>query len=99
MWIKKAGIAGNRFSRGDGSPYPPRAENPSRYKLPLTAIMVVVGLVLLIACTTLLYGLEPYDPLTLAGAAAMLGAIGALAGWIPARRASRIDPARVPREG
>jgi len=49
--------------------------------------------------TTLLYGLQPRDPLTLVAAAAVLGAIGALAGWIPARRASRIDPARVLREG
>ena len=48
---------------------------------------------------TLLYGLQPRDPLTFAGAAAVLGAIGALAGWLPARRASRIDPARVLREG
>jgi predicted permease len=48
---------------------------------------------------TLLYGLKPHDPLTLAGAAVLLGAIGALAGWLPARRASRIDPARVLREG
>ena len=48
---------------------------------------------------TLLYGLEPHDPMTLAGAAVLLGAIGALAGWLPARRASRIDPAQVLREG
>jgi predicted permease len=48
---------------------------------------------------TLLYGLQPRDPLTFAGAAAMLGSIGALAGWLPARRAARIDPARVLREG
>jgi putative ABC transport system permease protein len=48
---------------------------------------------------TLLYGLEPHDPMTLAGAAVLLGAIGALAGWLPARRASRIDPAEVLREG
>jgi len=48
---------------------------------------------------TLLYGLQPRDPVTLAGAAFVLIAIGALAGWIPARRASHIDPARVLREG
>ena len=48
---------------------------------------------------TLLYGLEPHDLTTLAGAASVLIAIGAFAGWIPARRASRIDPARVLREG
>ena len=49
--------------------------------------------------TPLLYGLQPRDPLTLAAAAIGLGAIGALAGWIPALRASRIDPARVLRDG
>ena len=48
---------------------------------------------------TLVYGLPPRDPVTLAGAALVLGTIGALAGWLPARRASRIDPARVLREG
>jgi putative ABC transport system permease protein len=47
----------------------------------------------------LLYGLEPRDPFTIAGAAVILAAIGALAGLIPALRASRIDPARVLREG
>ena len=48
---------------------------------------------------TLLYGLEPRDPLTFVGAAVILTAIGALAGLIPAARASRIDPAKVLREG
>jgi predicted permease len=48
---------------------------------------------------TLLYGLTPRDPGTLAGAAAILATIGALAGWLPARRAARLDPARVLREG
>jgi ABC-type antimicrobial peptide transport system permease subunit len=47
---------------------------------------------------TLLYGLEPRDPTTLVGAALVLATVGALAGWIPARRASRTDPARVLRE-
>jgi putative ABC transport system permease protein len=49
--------------------------------------------------TTLLYGLQPRDPATLALAALVLSLIGAMAGWIPARRAARIDPARVLREG
>jgi ABC-type antimicrobial peptide transport system permease subunit len=49
--------------------------------------------------TTLLYGLQPRDPLALALAALVLAAVGALAGWIPASRAARIDPARVLREG
>jgi len=48
--------------------------------------------------TTLLYGLEPRDPRTLVQAAAVLAAVGALAGWLPAHRASRIDPAEVLRD-
>ena len=44
---------------------------------------------------TLLYGLQPRDPVTLAGAAITLAAVGAIAGWLPARRASRIDPLEV----
>jgi predicted permease len=48
---------------------------------------------------TLLYGLQPHDTATLTGAAVLLAAIGALAGWLPARRASHIDPARVLRDG
>jgi predicted permease len=47
----------------------------------------------------LLYGLEPRDPATFVTAAVMLCAIGLMAGWLPARRASRIDPTVVLREG
>src|SRR4029453_16677969 len=47
----------------------------------------------------LFYGLEPHDLITLAGAALLLGAIGALAGWLPARRASRIHSPKVLRGG
>ena len=48
---------------------------------------------------SLLFGLQPRDPVTLAAAAVVLAAVGALAGWLPARRASRVDPATVLREG
>jgi putative ABC transport system permease protein len=48
--------------------------------------------------STLLFGLEPRDPATLAVAAAVLVAIGGVAGWLPARRAARIDPAQVLRD-
>ena len=41
---------------------------------------------------TQLFQLQPRDPVTLALAAAVLFAIGLLAGWVPARRAARIDP-------
>ena len=43
----------------------------------------------------LLYGLEPRDPITLIGAALTLAAVGAIAGWLPAHRASRIDPLEI----
>ena len=48
--------------------------------------------------TTLLYGLEPGDPATLLSSAASLAAIGAAAGWLPANRASRLDPTKVLRD-
>jgi hypothetical protein len=48
---------------------------------------------------TLLYGLEPHDPLTLVVAALTLTAVSAFAAWLPARVAARIDPATVLREG
>jgi putative ABC transport system permease protein len=51
------------------------------------------------AASSLIYGLKPRDPATLLTAALVLAAIGAMAGYLPARRASRIDPARVLREG
>jgi hypothetical protein len=40
----------------------------------------------------LLYGLPPRDPLTLVMSIAVLTAVAAMACWLPARRASRIDP-------
>jgi putative ABC transport system permease protein len=49
--------------------------------------------------SSLLFGLEPRDPLTLGVAIVVLATIGALAGWLPARRASRMDPVRALREG
>jgi ABC-type antimicrobial peptide transport system permease subunit len=40
----------------------------------------------------ILYGVQPSDPLTLAIVLLMMLAIAALACWIPARRAIRINP-------
>ena len=40
----------------------------------------------------LLFGVEPNDPLTLAGVAALMAAIGIAACWVPAARAARIAP-------
>jgi ABC-type antimicrobial peptide transport system permease subunit len=41
---------------------------------------------------SLLFGLQPYDPLTLAAAAVLLALIAALASFLPAQRASKVDP-------
>jgi ABC-type antimicrobial peptide transport system permease subunit len=43
----------------------------------------------------LLYGVTPDDPTTLVMAGLVLVVVAVAAGWIPARRASRLDPARV----
>ncbi len=47
----------------------------------------------------LLFGLQPRDPATLAAAVGVLATIGVIAAWLPARRAARIDPARVLHDG
>jgi predicted permease len=39
-----------------------------------------------------LFGVKPSDPLTMAGATMLMLAVGALAAYFPARRASRLDP-------
>jgi putative ABC transport system permease protein len=49
--------------------------------------------------SSLIFGVQPRDPITLASAAIVLTAVGAMAGYLPARRASRIDPAQVLRNG
>jgi predicted permease len=62
----------------------------------LIGIGIVVGVGLTLAgsktASSLLFGLQPRDPLTLALAVLILAAIGLAASFIPARRASRLDP-------
>jgi predicted permease len=40
----------------------------------------------------LLFGVEPHDPVTFTGVVVLMAAVGIVACWIPALRASRIDP-------
>jgi ABC-type antimicrobial peptide transport system permease subunit len=62
----------------------------------LLIVGVMIGTVLAVAAgksaATLLYGLKPYDPLTLVLAAAGLGAVAIAASLLPARRAAKLEP-------
>jgi putative ABC transport system permease protein len=77
-----------------------------RLVLARVTILVVIGVALGAGASvwasrfvaSLLYGLEPRDPVTLVGASVTLAMVGGLAGWLPARRAASIDPAEVLRD-
>jgi ABC-type antimicrobial peptide transport system permease subunit len=58
-----------------------------------TAGVQLAALVMLPAFATFLAGIHPYDPLALGGAALLLLVVGLAAGYLPARRAARLDPA------
>ena len=70
-----------------------------REGMTLVVVGALIGLVFGLAVTrlleALLFGVTAVDPLTFVGAPLLLLAVGAVASLLPARRASRIDPARV----
>jgi ABC-type antimicrobial peptide transport system permease subunit len=57
------------------------------------AIGLATALLLTRPLAALLFGVEPDDPLALSGALALLLAIGVATCLLPARRATRVDPA------
>ena len=67
-----------------------------REALLLLGAGVVVGLPLIVGVTrlaaALLYGLTPTDPVSLGLAVVLLSTVTLLAGYVPARRATRLDP-------
>jgi predicted permease len=67
-----------------------------RQTLVLLALGAAVGVVLALAAgrtaSSLLFGLEPNDPLTFATATALLVSTALIASFLPASRASRVDP-------
>jgi putative ABC transport system permease protein len=67
-----------------------------RRGLVLAAVGLVVGVAGALSLThlmgTLLFGVKPNDPATFVWVAVALAAIAALSAWVPARRATRLDP-------
>jgi ABC-type antimicrobial peptide transport system permease subunit len=62
----------------------------------LVVVALTLGLATALPASRLLahylYGVSPSDPLTFGAALVLLALTAALASWIPARRASRVDP-------
>jgi putative ABC transport system permease protein len=58
-------------------------------------IGLVASLVVARGLQTLLFGVSPADPLTLAASGALLLVVAAIAAYVPATRAQRTDPAVV----
>jgi ABC-type antimicrobial peptide transport system permease subunit len=71
--------------------------------LGLTALGLVLGTAGALAAApllaNLLCGVEPVDPLTVASVAGIVTVVAALASWMPARRAARVDPSETLRAG
>jgi predicted permease len=69
-----------------------------RQVLRLTLIGLTIGLAgafaLSGAVRRALFEVQPTDPLTLAAVTVVLGSVALVAGWLPAWRASRVDPVR-----
>ena len=67
-----------------------------RQGLALAGLGMLIGLAGALALsrliTTLLYGVYPNDPLSFAAIALLLTAVAFLATWLPARRATQVDP-------
>ena len=68
----------------------------------MAGIGIVIGLLAAFVATRTLsayiYGVRPFDPLTFGSVCALLAALVALASWVPARRATRVDPVVVLRD-
>ena len=62
----------------------------------LVGMGVAIGLAVALAASRLvesqLFGLRPTDPVTIGVAVLVIGALGTVAGYLPARRASGVDP-------
>jgi len=69
-----------------------------RKGLTLASIGIALGLVASVACTQLLksmlFQVQPNDPLVYVAVALLLSAVALVDGWVPARRAASVAPVR-----
>jgi ABC-type antimicrobial peptide transport system permease subunit len=67
-----------------------------RQSMRLVATGIVLGLIGALAISrlmsSLLFSVSPNDPATFIAVSAVLAGVGLFASWLPANRASRIDP-------
>jgi ABC-type antimicrobial peptide transport system permease subunit len=63
-------------------------------RLAMVGIAVGLGAALMLnrVISSVLFGVKSTDPLTFVGVCALLAGVAAVAGYLPARRASRVDP-------
>jgi ABC-type antimicrobial peptide transport system permease subunit len=82
------------------------ASDVVRMVLTRVGVLVVIGVAIGTGASvwasrfvaSFVYGFNATDPATFVGAALVLSLVAAAAGWLPARRASRIDPTSVLRD-
>ena len=105
--VTSYGVSRRRMEIGIRMALGADARTVTRLVLGRVAVLVGLGVAIGAALSfymsrfvaALIFGVEPRDPSTFIGAAVVLAAVGSLAAWLPARRAARIDPIEVLREG
>jgi predicted permease len=87
---------GIRMSLGADAASVVRLLTGSGVRLALVGALIGLALALLVsrALSSLLFGVTAFDPLTFIAVPGLLGATALLAAYVPARRASRIDPVK-----
>ena len=67
-----------------------------REAMTMVLVGVAIGIPIAIACSrglrTMLFEVTPVDPLSLLATAVVLSLVASIAAFIPARRATRVDP-------